>query len=285
MQMMSKDIFSKLRELEKVQPWITDRFDRFEVLLFSDCKELCQQGLLFELLHRFEFVPHQRYKEIIKCLALDIMTDPDLSDSETQIVALAADSGADSSHYVLSDLKFLMDELGWKKHKFVNTFGKAYKAYVKSTSHRNIVLVDEFVGSGQTVLNRVTAISKVFEEHDVEDYTIRVKVLVSTEHAYERLIEEGINITAQLFIKKGISDYYTEEDKYNKTEIMLQLESILKDSIDGIQLPSLGYNAAESLYYRDDSNVPNSVFPIFWWPAYKDGRDRKPLLTRANGDL
>lgn len=281
---MSRKTFDSLMELYKKQPWIADRDDRFEVLMFKDCSEFYQQGLLFELLNRFEYVPYAKYTQFIDNLALDICTDPDILDHNTQIVALAADSGADSSQYVISDLKFLMDDLGWKRHKFTNTHGKAYQTY-KLGLHKNIVLVDEFVGSGQTVLNRVSAISRVFNDNGIVDYSIRVKVLVSTEHALNKLKADGIKITAQHLIKKGISDYGTEEDRATNIRTMLEMESILKDFIHDKKLPSFGYNGAEALYYRDRGNVPNSVFPIFWWPAYKDGRDRKTLLTRAIGDL
>lgn len=272
-------------DLSLRQPWIIDKYDKLEVLMFNDCSNDKQQELIFELINRFEYLSHSRYVEYINSLGLEIFTEPGISDNDTQIVAIAADSGADSSQYIITDLKFIMDELGWRKHIFVNTFGKTYQTYKRSTTHKNIVLVDEFVGSGKTVSNRVAAINKVFSDNGVNKYTVKVKVLVSTEHAINKLKEDGIDITAQIIIKKGISDYNTASDSIAKIQIMLQLESILKDKINDKDLPSLGYGQAESLYYRDRGNVPNNVFPVFWWPMYKDGVERKVLLTRAMGDL
>lgn len=281
----TKELFRCMLDLSQRQPWIIDKYEKLEVLMFNDCSDQEQQELVFELINKFEYLSHERYVECINSLGQEIYTEPGISDDNTQIVAMAADSGADSSQYVINDLKFIMDDLGWRKHILVNTFGKAYNAYKKSNSHMNIILVDEFVGSGQTVANRVAAISRVFGENNVNGYTVKVKVLVSTEHALKKLIDEGIDISAQIIIKKGITDNNSEVIAKKKINTMLQLESLLKESINGKDLPSLGYGQSESLYYRDRGNVPNNVFPIFWWPIYKDDKIRKVLLTRAMGDL
>ena len=52
------------------------------------------------------------------------------------------------------------------------------------------------------------------------------------------------------------------------------MEALLKDN-------NFGYNHAEALYCRKYGNIPNSVFPIFWWKQYKDGSPRSPLFVRV----
>jgi len=282
---IDKKLFRYIMDLSRKQPWLSSKFDELETLLFSDCKDVDQQELIIELINRFEYLSNDKYNNYINGLGADIYTEPGINDYDTQIVAMAADSGADSSQYILTDLKFIMQNLGWENHKFVNTFGKSYQTYKGSNSHKNIILVDEFIGSGQTVKNRVKNIGDVFTANGIVDFTIRVKVLVSTEYALNQLKQDGIKVSAQVLIKKGISDYYTEQEAINKIGLMLQMESLLKETINGKCLPSLGYGKAESLYYRERGNVPNNVFPIFWWPKYNNDKNRNTLLARAIGDL
>lgn len=282
---VTKEDFRLIMEICQKQPWIASKVDKVETLIFSECNKKEQQKLLLDLISRFEHLSHARYIECLRKLGSEIITESDLLDDNTLIVAMAADSGADSSQYVIVGLRTIMEELGWEKHRFVNAFGKTYQEYKKSNAHKNIILVDEFVGSGQTVSSRVKELKRVFDEKEVSGYSIRVKVLASTEIAIEKLTADGISITSQIKIKKGISDYYEPSEIHDKINLMLELESNLIETIDDKDMPSLGYGKCESLYCRDDGNVPNNVFPIFWWPQLKDGSRRNRLLIRAMGDL
>ena len=38
---------------------------------------------------------------------------------------------------------------------------------------------------------------------------------------------------------------------------------------------------SEALFCRKSKNVPNNVFPIFWWKRYADNSDRKTLFIRS----
>ena len=67
-------------------------------------------------------------------------------------------------------------------------------------------------------------------------------------------------------------------------QLMDELEDNLSQNYNGKELPKYGYGKVESLYAREDGNTPNSVFPIFWWPFYKNQNVRVTLLTRAMRD-
>ncbi|BDS18792.1 hypothetical protein KAM546c_00530 [Enterobacter roggenkampii] len=165
----------------------------------------------------------------------------------------------------------------------------SYQGLVRTFLKRNpqlkdIILVDEFVGSGKTVIDRVKTIKTQFKNDNIDDFTIQVKVLASTKQGLLKIREQGIKITSQLVLNRGISDYYSSPIAEEKIDRMLELEKILSAEYNGRERPSLGYGKAEALYYRENTNLPNSVFPIFWWAEYLNKKERETLLFRSMGD-
>lgn len=281
---MDKDKFRLIFELGKKQPWLIKKYVELENLLWLECDDEQKRELILELLYRFKHISASRFSKHLESLARKIVQDKSLSDSTTQLVAMAADANADSSQYLLYGLKPIMERLGWRDYKQVNTFGSSFRAYKQNNKLKNIVLIDEFIGTGQTVLGRVKALRAVYENAGIKDTKIIVKVVACTRQGMDAVQSESIDIDSEIILEKGISDFYDPLVAKDKLSIMLSMESSLLDSYKDIKMPSLGYGGTESLYVRDDGNTPNSVFPIFWWPFLKAGDERKTLLTRAMGD-
>ncbi len=279
-----KDTFTQALRLTQKQPWLEKKVETLAFMLADECDTDDQRELLIELLDRFFYISASEFQKKLEELAESIVTDPDLDDGSTQIVAMAADSSADSSQLVLYGLKIILEKYGWRSYRHVNTFGKAYATYKSKKTHKNIVLVDEFVGTGLTVIGRVSSICRQFHDANIVDFSVRVKVIVATQHGFDAVKAAGINIEALVLIKKGISDFNSEEISNIKKKVMIDIEDILSKQHGDNDLPSLGYGESESLYSRDDGNTPNNVFPIFWWPFNKDSTIRHVLLTRAMSD-
>lgn len=281
---MNKEKFRLIFELSKKQPWIAEKYKELESLLWVECDNEDKRDLILELLYRFHYISASKFRTHMQSLSTKIVNDKRLSDSSTQLVAMAADSNSDSSQYLLYSLKPLMEKHGWRKYKQVNAYGSSYRTYKKNNKLKNIVLIDEFVGSGKTVLGRVKAVREVYEHAGVKDITILVKVIACTRQGLDAALKESIEIDAEILLEKGISDFYDPAVVTDKIKTMVSLESALLDVYENRYLPSLGYGGTECLYVRDDGNTPNSVFPIFWWPFLKTGDERKTVLTRAMGD-
>ena len=159
----------------------------------------------------------------------------------------------------------------------------AYKTYTRF-GRKNIIVVDDFVGSGQTVIGRHAELLRVFNREGVEGFRVSFKVLVSTELGYEAVKAAGIQMTAQYVIKKAIDDNYPAPLAVEYRELMVAFERCLSAEFNGIEMPSLGYNGAQAAYCREQANSPNSVFPVFWWPVSDSDKDRFTLLHRSMGD-
>jgi len=110
------------------------------------------------------------------------------------------------------------------------------------------------------------------------DCKIKIFSIAASSMGYKYIKDNGINCSVEKILKRGISDY---EDNYKDKIIeMKKIESAFSASYDGVNIPSLGYGEVEALYGRERGNVPNNVFPIFWWTKYKNNSIRKTLLIR-----
>lgn len=282
---MKQKNFKILFHLTKNQPWLEDKVEELQKLLFLDCKTSEEQELILELLERFTHVSNKEFVGLINTLVEDIATDPTLKDETTQIVAMTGDYSSDSAQFVTYALKAPLEEVKWRDHITVTNFQLTYRQFKKfGKKHTNIILVDEFVGSGQTITNRVSRIKKLFSDNGIDNISVSVKVIAASSVGIKIAKESGVDLTAYLVVEQGISGHYDNTEITKKLELMGRLESILSTSYKNRPLPRLGYGGTESLYTRDDGNTPNSVFPIFWWPFYEDNTDRTTLLIRAMGD-
>ncbi len=284
---MNKDSFVLVSKLVLKQPWLIPKLDDLYEILYFDCSEEMSRNLIYELLDRFLYVDTAMHHAHMLDLALEIVSEPGISDENTQVVAMSADWNADSSLEIIYNLKPLMEGHGWRKYSLINRYTHALKTY-NATGQNNIILVDDFIGSGQTVLGRIKTIKAQFDGSNITDYTIRVKALSSTQAGLDNLIASGVHVTAQKIIKKGIDDFYDAPTAAEHRARMLAIESLLSPRYifggEEREMPSLGYNGAQAVYCRENANTPNSVFPVFWWPFKADGAERKVVLVRAMGD-
>lgn len=281
---MKRDIFNIMLTLIVTQPWLGDKVDVLGQLLYDECQDAETRELLIELINRFEYLNQDRYHLLMDEISTEIVSDPSLYQQSTLISAMSIGHNADSGQAILYSLKVLLQKLKWTKHLLVNDAMHALKTFKRNPQLKDIILVDEFVGSGKTVIDRVKTIKTQFKNDNIDDFTIQVKVLASTKQGLLKIREQGIKITSQLVLNRGISDYYSSPIAEEKIDRMLELEKILSAEYNGRERPSLGYGKAEALYYRENTNLPNSVFPIFWWAEYLNKKERETLLFRSMGD-
>jgi hypothetical protein len=280
---MNQEIFRILFSLCRKQPWLEDKAEELENLLYSECRDDNEKNLVLELLERFIHISSEKYNDLIHELVENIATDPDLESNTTQIVAMTGDYSSDSAQFVLYGMKQPLQKVGWQEHLSVTQFQRSFREYnKKGKQHKNIVLIDEFVGSGKTVVGRVNTLKNLFTNET--DITFKVRVLVASKVGIAHIQEQNIDIESIIYLDKGISDYYPVDTLQQKLSTMNNLETLLSPAYKDRLLPSFGYGQTECLYTRDNGNTPNSVFPLFWWPYLQTNGERRPLLIRAMGD-
>lgn len=269
--------------LYRHQPWLAESQRQAALLdLFKLCGTLPQQSLILNLLRRFRYVSVAEYTNLLSSIANRIISDWRLNENTTQVASASYDARADSSHAILQDIKPVFAARDWHNYKDTQQLGKVAS---RIQQFPDVVILDEFVGTGETMLNRVRTLSdncrRSLEEHGIqEDFSISVAVIAATTIGKEAIEREGIRFSAEIVMSRGISDSFTGDKRTDAVTGMELLESRLAPIWNTIPLPSFGYGRCEALYAKEAGNTPNSVFPVFWWPLLRSGKRRQTILHR-----
>lgn len=286
MKKFKKEIFNGDLDLYLKQNWLLNKESEIREL-FSCCKNDFEKELIYSLLERFNYLSDGQYNILLNKMTRYIVEQSGFSENLFQLTALAYDDEADSSQSMIQTLKGYIQQAEWRNIKTVNTIGGAIKNTKKGRSQ--IVIVDEFVGSGRTLRTRIKQLNSDLKPIIEVGVEVQYKFcfLVGMKSTIKAIKEEfGVEIFCALELDKGISEYYQKEEVEAKIATMVEIENRnLADKINTKNLGdySLGYGNAEALYSAEDcfQNTPNSVFPIFWWSEDRKNRKRGTILFRA----
>lgn len=254
---------------------LKDKTDCLEEL-YDLCDNEEQRFLVKDLLINFSEMNEDVYNLCLLDMR-DAIINKGFSLDDCLVVAMAHDHLADSSQEVLQYIKVPLGIMGFPIGNFCNRFEQSWGKRFKDKHH--FFIIDDFVGSGSTVLNRKNEFEKLMKDRN---YTLHFVVAAGMEYAIENLRNQGVDIHCSYTMKKGISEKYADGLILHKLQVMSDLESKLATTINETQLAEhhFGYGQAESLFCRRHRNIPNNVFPLFWWKQYADNKARIPLFTR-----
>lgn len=273
---LGRDAFTTLFTLTEKQPWLKEKQVSLSELI-DDCEEHDQQLLVCRLLQRFTFLDGADFYASIQAIVEYIQGHLGLSASTCTISASDNGKFADSSQLVVYSLKAAKwNSLDWNTTSFVSSL----TSLVENASKGNIVVVDEFIGTGETAEKKVKWIKERLVDKGASP-KIYFAVVAGMASGIDRLSTHVDGVFAAHTLRKGITDLGPAADAEIDISTMKKLEGIL--SSEGrrgkLKKHSLGYKGSESLYARANGNTPNNVFPIFWWEAKKDGSPQSTLLS------
>jgi len=278
--MLNKEIFQILFHLMKMQPWLAEKSLEVEHLLFNECESSSEKNLILNLLNRFKYITNEYFVKDLNQIVEKITSEEKYEVDNTIIAATTIDSSADSAQYVLYAMKQIFQKYDWDTPKLINNTNRIVREF---PSYSNVVFVDEFIGSGKTMLGRISKLKRDLKDKDISEYSLRIYAIAACKTGAQLLEQEGIELFSSITLAKGISDFYIE-DKEEKIDFMRRLESLLLSEFEGRPMPSMGFGKVEALYVRENGNTPNSVFPIFWWRYYANRTKRPTILLRSMGD-
>lgn len=267
---LSANVFLDLVAVFKANGWeipdgpsgMESRFNRFcERLSMLDVKE---QLLVINLTKRFTDISGSEYLHLILQLLnrLHSGNNP-LFFQTTKFFILPLIAPCDftktkSSNFVwyyFRDEKVKYNPLFLGKQLVYCDIEKA--PWVSSLkSNETIILVDDYIGSGETA---VGAINWIVESFKVSPKQIVILSIAAQEQGMQHILSEtGVVVYSYYQFQKGISDFYSEGEREDYIAIMEGIENKLKVTSQD----RLGYNQSEALISL--IRTPNNTFPVFW---------------------
>ncbi len=252
-QAVSKEYFYLLYQLLEDHPWILDKQKALENL-WSFCSTNEKKDLMLDLLKRFHFVESEEYKKLEQSIYDYIINEWKLDLAKTSFFPISDGKKPDGS--VWATYNFRQHFLKYfNKVPFYDRITQAWGCKQKE----NIVLIDDFLGSGNKLKSKIKYIKKIKPRNHI--YCV---CPMGLKYGVDNLSQEfpDVNFYIPLVMNKAISDYYSGE-KVTKNK------KYIKEITENMQIKKhkdyLGYKQSEALCaYKDYNNIPNNVFPIFW---------------------
>ena len=262
-----------------VNPNLQDKESAVDAL-FSMCKSDNKKlTLMKSLLQKFKLFNTEEYASALNRIAAKIKEDfPNY-----QNIRLFPTHKSDcikSSFKIIYELKVLMR--GKYGAYRIDTRQKLFDTkehyYIKGTENPvSIVLIDDFVGSGDTIIKAINHIKEVMHPKTCK---INCYCIAGMEKGINYIINEGHYVYCHKILKKGITESEIEADIPESKDIIIQLH---RESLFNPSIHALGYDETEALlsFNKVSGNTPNNVFPIFWWDKDKNKNKRDTICYRG----
>ncbi|PHQ72374.1 MAG: hypothetical protein COB93_00390 [Sneathiella sp.] len=274
---LSASEFKAEFELIASQQWLETKYDALEDTL-ALCRNAGERQMLINLMHRFTYLQGSEFKHKIQEIRDIIINKWELSPDNTFIVALHNDALADSAQLVVQALKGSFAELlGWEEKNFINSMPTAAH---KIGGDTNLVLVDEFVGTGHQCKRILKKCAEYLDKKGTKNVNIFLSVVSGMSFSRSEISNLVESYEATLWLEKGLSGYLSGDELENAKDCMLRIEKELCVQYQKKNMPSFGQGQSETLYGYEMGNAPANVFPIFWWKWLVNQSPRRTLLSR-----
>jgi hypothetical protein len=275
--------FYEVESLKTEFPWLNNRqYEKGLLGLLDEYKTTQDRQALKILFERFtHHVQDDRFSAVD--YLVEVIQAKKFTRTDTLFVATSDGKESDGSATGLYDFKPELAKLaqGWTEDNLVPSlelsFDKSESCHIK-----NIVIFDDFIGSGKTIVKKVNEFTNEMKLRGILHLKIHIFSYVAMKFGIEHAEKElGIEIHCPIKLLKGISEY-TNENQQMLTETILAMENNLGKKWNRLKVKdfSLGYKKSEALYQLFRSNCSNNVFPIFWWPKSASGEYRVTLFNR-----
>lgn len=266
--------FKSIFKLGLQYEWLITCDEGFMELWNSTGDDTNQKRLILYLMHNFLYVDTKKANEFCGLIVHQIIEVWRLLPKNTIITAACDNANPDGSQLMVQKLKNRFP-FHWHEFDFVNSLPEAVR---KLNSDDNLVICDDFVGTGLTMERKIKYAMKVISERQLDNVHIFMVSFAAMQFSQTTLENCGCPYYSCEWLSKGISETLSGNNLEAATRLMEKMENILKPKIGNRRLPKFGFKRSESLYNYENDNIPNNVFPIFWWQKFKDDRFRVPMF-------
>lgn len=278
-QKITADALGDMLEMFEVQPWLKLSYVEMTEL-WGICESRLEQILLKKLL--INFCVLDAVKENSACIGIaEKIKQWGLSFDTCWIVAVANKDEIDGSTAGLQKLKNKITPIDCWHSRMISSIPSAVD---KIKTGDNIILFDDFIGSGGKMVRKKNWLVKLLGQNQVGNNQFFHVGFSGMRFGVKHVADlTGDAVYVKHTLLKGISESYPAAEALEMTDLMLRIESRLGESYKGKKISdySLGFGKSEALYCGQNDNCPNNVFPILWWPTRKIGENAKTVLSRA----
>lgn len=233
------------------------KFERFyKTLALLDDNE---QSFLIDLSYRFDHIPIGSYMQYMKEPLKKLRIDQGGNNLLFVTCTPKEDVGAvKSSAAVLYQLKGTTIKQFVDFHPFfvVDNITKLSQCSI----HKNttIILVDDFVGTGETAVAAVDYIHELIPSL-TDNKQIILFCIVALSRGIKRLQDIGIKTYCAIERHRGITDELSTDKREAAIAMMQSIEKRINKLDDEF---AFGYKGSEALVCLE--RCPNNTFPIYW---------------------
>lgn len=254
----SEKEFKRVYDILDRLSWIRDRESQLDELLYSLLQDDQERDLIEELLGKVIYLDDNESRSKTREIANHITDVWKCREEDTIIVGANKKEKADGSAVLLYGLR---NVLGWKEGRIILTC----KNIQDIPDVHNIVIADDFTGSGQRMHDIIEYVNRKLPEARI--YFVSIGLMKSV---VKRCYPDVLACTyfAPIVLTPGLNHV---ADK--RAMLMSQIEAYLAPRWRSFSLDIYhwGYKESGALYWNRQFRVPNNVYPVFWWGERKDG--------------
>ena len=262
---ISPDSYMALIDLFQNNKWDiqTEDYGIFEryVRTMGSLESEEQKELFLELSKRFIHIPLCKYMDYIPDLISEIIKDyPEKNLCFTCCLPKDDIGKVKSAATVLYQIKGTSLKTRVDLRSVTYYCKDSIEDYIKHNivdDEHILILVDDFVGSGETALGAIDYVKEVIPT--ITNDNIIVLSIAALQKGIDELASFNIKVYTHIKLNKGISDYYTGNEMKNALDVMHQIEC---GPIKVKPRFALGFKQSEGLISME--RCPNNTFPIFW---------------------
>jgi len=251
-----------------------DVLKRFGNLIDSLTKE--QTDLLLELTERYTWLSYNEYHSILRKLFIELHNNKLKTVTKLYLFPIKKTDDEDEVksgdivQYMLKGILSFINEYESIDIVLLKKFDELSTENLNLKENEYLVFVDDFIGSGKTLDSTLT----IALENKSIDNNYSILSTIIQEGTVTELLERKIDVLYGKSAKKGISEYYEDDELESKVKLMNEIEN----KIPGVKNYRFGFEKSEGLATL--MRTPNNTFPIFWKDYMHKKEKFKPPFPR-----
>lgn len=271
----------KLQKLFEQKGWTNmDEFNNFfqNFCLFMEKLDSEQHELVKDLTDDFLWLRISDYYKHLKRTLLKLDNYKFLNLDTIYIIPLLAKSDRDSNKTKSSgtvaytcqnpELKY-SDLFKNTDFRIIDNLNRLPSVNKLKGRKNPILLIDDYIGSGDTAIE---ALNEVLNIRQYDKDTLFLASLVCQETGLKLINSRGYEVLADIIRKKGISDKYHGVELNKNIQLMESIEKILESDPKFDTKYKFGYKSSEGLVTM--IRTPNNTFPLYWFEAQMDKKNK-----------